>query len=177
MHAVAISGSVARTWTSGKKEDEASFVAASVSPRGSFLYCLKPIGTESQCMPLPLNPQMLDLSQNYLGDQAASAFAMVLSRSQTSCLSSHTSLLSARSEPVMAAASQLSCIHVSDNSCTIKGLLALTSALACQPRLQEATILAASDIQVSHAEFCLDVDAYIRVQAPVLSQVECLWET
>jgi WD40 repeat-containing protein SMU1 len=40
VHAMTIGGSVARTWTSGKKEDEASFVAATVSPRGNFLYCL-----------------------------------------------------------------------------------------------------------------------------------------
>lgn len=40
VHAMTIAGSVARTWTSGKKEDEASFVSATVSPRGSFLYCL-----------------------------------------------------------------------------------------------------------------------------------------
>jgi WD40 repeat-containing protein SMU1 len=40
VHSMTVQGSVARSWTSGKAEDQASFVAATVSPRGSFLYCL-----------------------------------------------------------------------------------------------------------------------------------------
>lgn len=33
-------GAVARTWSSGRGDEEANFVAATVSPRGAFLFCL-----------------------------------------------------------------------------------------------------------------------------------------
>lgn len=33
-------GTVTQTWSSGRSEETAHFVAATVSPRGAFLYCL-----------------------------------------------------------------------------------------------------------------------------------------
>lgn len=40
VHSMAVGGAVAKTWTTGRSNEESQFVAAATSPRGAYLYCL-----------------------------------------------------------------------------------------------------------------------------------------
>lgn len=45
VYSMTLSGTVTQTWSSGRSEEAAHFVAAAVAPKGTYLYCLGGDGT------------------------------------------------------------------------------------------------------------------------------------